>query len=165
MEHTIIVSDHVYEGLQRQAARSRQSPDTLAERWLTQHLDLERYPSLAWRQGPGGWRVGIKGTNLDVYMVVGYAHAGYSPQEIAEEMLPGLSLDQVRAALRYYAEYPDEIDQVLAESRPETVKAWLYRTLGPGAYRCLTDSSETPRIIRESHARYGDTDQPSDEDN
>ncbi len=61
---------------------------------------------MSWRQGPGGWRVGIEGTALDVYTVVGYAQAGYGPQEIAEEMLPGLSPEQVRAALRYYAEYP-----------------------------------------------------------
>jgi hypothetical protein len=45
--------------------------------------------------------------------------------------LPRLSLEQVRAALRYYAEYPDEIDQILAEGEAEAVKARLYRSLGP----------------------------------
>lgn len=164
MGRTITVSDQVYEGLQRQAARSRRSLDTLAERWLTQHLDLERHPELTWREGPGGWRVGIKGSAIDVYTVVGYVQAGYSPQEIADEMLPSLSLNRVRAALRYYAEYPDEIDQVLAERRPEAAKAWLYRTLGPEAYRQITGSSDTPRVIREAHARYDDPDQPPDED-
>ena len=60
MERTITVSERLYTALQRQAMRSRISLDTLVESWLKQHLDLERYPELEWRQGPGGWRVGIK---------------------------------------------------------------------------------------------------------
>jgi uncharacterized protein (DUF433 family) len=138
MERTITVSEHVYAALQRQAEQTHQSLDTLAENWLRQHLDLERYPELEWRQGPGGWRVGIKGTAIDVYTVVGYSQAGYSPQKIASELLPRLSPEQVRAALRYYAEYPDEIDQILAESETEASKARLYRSLGTEIYRRLT---------------------------
>ena len=122
MEHTITVSEETYAALQRQATRSQQSPDRLAENWLKQHLDLERYPELEWREGPGGWRVGIKGTAIDVYTVVGYSRAGYNPQEIAGELLPRLSIEQVGAALRYYAEYPDEIDRVLAESETEAAQ-------------------------------------------
>jgi len=123
MERTITVSEQVYAALQRHAERSRQALDTLAENWLRQHLDLERYPELEWRQGPGGWRVGIRDTAIDIYTVAGYSHAGYSPQEIASDLLPLLSLEQVRVALRYYAEYPDEIEQILADSKANTSKA------------------------------------------
>jgi uncharacterized protein (DUF433 family) len=154
MERTITVSEHVYAALQRQAEQTHQSLDTLAENWLRQHLDLERYPELEWRQGPGGWRVGIKGTAIDVYTVVGYSQAGYSPQEIASELLPRLSPEQVRAALRYYAEYPDEIEQILAESETEASKARLYRSLGPEAYRRLTGLPDQPRVIQEARAKY-----------
>ena len=163
MERTITVSEPVYAALQRRAEHSHTPLDTLAENLLRQHLDLERYPDLEWRQGPGGWRVGIKDTAIDVYTVVGYSHAGYSPQEIAGELLPRLSLDQVRTALRYYAEYPDEIDQILAESETEASKAQIYRTLGPKAYRRLTGLSGQPRVIQESRARYGQSDQSTDE--
>ncbi|MBU0705529.1 MAG: hypothetical protein KKC18_16895 [Chloroflexi bacterium] len=54
--------------------------DALAESWLKQRLDLGRYPELKWRYGPGGWRVGIGDTAIDVYTVVGYSQIGYSPQ-------------------------------------------------------------------------------------
>ena len=131
MERTITLSEETYTALQHQASRRQQAPDSLAEVWLKQRLNLENYPDLEWRQGVGGWRAGIKGTAIDVYTVVGYALAGYSPQEIAADLLPQLSFDQVRATLQYYAEYPDEIDQILAESEPESVKAHLYRALGP----------------------------------
>ena len=154
MEHTITVSEQVYAALQRQVVRSHQPMGALVERWLKQHLDLERYPELEWRRGPGGWRVGIKGTAIDVYAVVGYSRAGYSPQEIASELLPRLSLEQVRAALRYYAEYPDEIDLVLAEGEPETVKARLYRSVGRAGYRRLSGLSVLPRAIREGRIKY-----------
>ena len=76
MELTITVSEQIYAALQRQATRSRKPMNTLVESWLKQHLDLERCPELEWRQGPGGWRVGIKDTVVDVYTVVGYSRAG-----------------------------------------------------------------------------------------
>ena len=138
MERKITVSEHIYAALQRQATRNRTSLDALAERWLKQHLDLGRYPELEWRQGSGGWRVGIRGTAIDVYTVIGYSQAGYSLQEIVDELLPRLSIEQVRAALRYYAEYPDEIDQILVESETKVSRAHLYRALEPIAYRHLT---------------------------
>ena len=142
MERTIAVSEQVYAALQRQAARTHTPVESLAENWLKQHLDLERYPELEWREGPGGWRTGIKGTATDVHTVVGYSRAGYSPQEIATELLPRLSIDQVATALRYYAEYPIEIDQILAEGESEAVKRQLERAVGPLGYRRLTGSSQ-----------------------
>jgi uncharacterized protein (DUF433 family) len=163
MEHTITVSEQIYAALQRQATRSRKPMNTLVESWLKQHLDLERYPELEWRQGPGDWRVGIKGTVIDVYTVVGYSRAGYSPQEIARELLPRLSLEQVRAALRYYAEYPDEIDQILAEGGAEAVKARLYRSLGPAGYSRVTSLPGQPRAIREVHTGYDKGGEGTDE--
>ena len=163
MEHAITLSEETYAALQRQAARSHQSPDRLAEDWLKQHLDLERYPELEWREGPGGWRVGIKGTAIDVYTIVGYSRAGYSPQEIAGDPLPRLSLDQVGAALRYYAEYSDEIDRILADTETEAAQTQLKRALGPTAYHRLTGSPPQPGVTREPPADYNPGSSPPDE--
>jgi uncharacterized protein (DUF433 family) len=154
MAHTITVSKELFTALQQQATRRQKGVDNLAEEWLRQHLSLETYPGLEWRQGAGGWRVGISGTAIDVYTVVGYSQAGYRAEEIAVELLPGLSLDQVRSALRYYADYPDEVDQDISKNEPELMKARLYRALGPEAYYHLTGSTEQPAIIRESQAKY-----------
>ena len=163
MEHTIAVSEQVYAALKRQATRSRRPMNALVEDWLRQRLDLARYPELVWRQGPGGWRVGIKGAAIDVYTVVGYSCAGHSPQAIADELLPRLSLEQVHAALRYYAEYPDEIDSILAKGKAEAVKARLYRTLGPTGYRRLTGLSGPPRVIQQARAEYDESGEGADE--
>lgn len=149
MERTIAVSEELHAALQRQAARSRQPVEVLAEKWLNAHLDLGRYPEPEWRSGPGGWRVGIKGTAADVYTVAGYSQIGYSPHEIAEELLPRLTLEQIQAALCYYADYPDEIDQGLADNGPEATKARLFRSLGPSGYHRVTGAVLPPRVIRE----------------
>lgn len=159
MLHTIKISEEVFAALQHQAGQNELTPDALAELWLKQRLNLERYPELEWRQGSGGWRAGIKNTAIDVYTVVGYAQAGYEAQEIATEILSQLTEQQVQSALTYYAEYPAEIDQILAESSPEAVKARLYRTLGPKAYHQMTGSVETPQMVREAQAKYQFNDQ------
>ena len=156
MERTITISEDTYAALQRESARSQKSLNSLAEEWLKQHLDLARYPELEWREGPGGWRAGIRDTAIDVYTVVGYSVAGYSPQEIAEEMLPRLSTEQVEAALRYYAEYPEEIDKILAESQDEATKAQLYRSLGPSGYRRLLDAQAQSDPVNDSPANTED---------
>jgi uncharacterized protein (DUF433 family) len=164
MEHTITLSEQTYRALQHQAARSQKTVEVLVEEWLHERLDLERFPELEWRPGVSGWRVGIRGTAIDVYTVVGYSQAGYSAQEIAEELLPRLTLDQVRAALRYYGEYPGEIDQRLAAADPEVSKARLYRELGPIGYRQLTGATQVPQIIRESRAEYTTADDDDEHD-
>jgi uncharacterized protein (DUF433 family) len=154
MTYTIKVSKDVYTALQQQAMYQQTQADQLAEGWLKQHLNLAAFPDLEWRQGAGGWRIGVKGTAIDVYTIVGYSQAGFSVEEIADEALPPLSKDQVRSALHFYAEHPDEIDQILAESESEVSKARLYRALGPEGYQRLTGSLELPALIRESKAKY-----------
>lgn len=142
MERTIRVSEQLYAALEQEANRQLEPVETLVESWLKQHLALEQYPELEMRQGPGGWRVGIAGTAVDIYSVVGSFHAGYSSQEIADEMLPVLSYEQVNTALRFYSEYPDEIDQILAESEYATVMAQLYRALGAEGFQQITGRNQ-----------------------
>ena len=141
MTHTVTLSEQLYKALQKRAQFTHTSPDRLAEQWMQERLDLEQYVELEWRQGASGWRVGIKGSAIDVHTVVGYSQVGYTPQEIVEEMLPALSLTQVRAALRYYADFPDEIDEALSRNDPDMSKARLYRLLGPTLYYQVTGSS------------------------
>ncbi len=149
MERTITISEQIYGSLKRQAERTQEPLEALVETWLRQHLDIELYPELEWREGPGGWRVGIKGTAIDVYTVVGYSQAGYSAEDIARELLPRLTLKQVRTALNYYADHPEEIDHILAESEAVTSKARLYRALGPTDYYKITGLTESHSSINE----------------
>jgi hypothetical protein len=69
-------------------------------------------------------------------------------------MLPQLVESQVRAALKYYAEYPDRIDAILADTQPKAVKAQLYKRLGPEAYEKLMGQRAEPAVIRELRSPY-----------
>ena len=69
----------------------------------------------------------------------------------------------MQAALRYNAEYPDEIDRILAQGEAEAVKAQLYRSLGAEGYRRLTNLSGEPRAIQEARARYEDDGEGTEE--
>ncbi|HMQ53197.1 MAG TPA: DUF433 domain-containing protein [Anaerolineae bacterium] len=115
---------------------------------------LEKFPELEWREGPGGRRVGLRGTAIDVYTVVGFSKAGYDVQEIGQELLPQLATTQVQAALNYYAQYPDSIDTILADSQPQAAKAQLFRKLGPEAYEKLMGHKAEPAVIREARTSY-----------
>lgn len=125
MTQTISLTDDLYQGLQQYAQELQLAPDLLAQRWLRQALQLQHYPELEWRDGPGGRRVGIKGSAIDLYTIVGYVHAGYSPQVLVTEILPQLTPTQIATALRYYAEYPQEIDQILADNEPDAAQRQL----------------------------------------
>ncbi len=152
--YPITLPKNLYAALQHKAQQRRQTAEALVAMWLTQQLNLDRYPYLHWRQGEAGWRTGIKGTAIDVYTVAGYSQAGYTPQEIAASLLPQLSLEQVQNALQYYADHPAEIDALLAENETELAKARLYRALGPTAYRKVTGQSTEPSIIQEARSKY-----------
>ena len=68
---------------------------------------MERHPGIVFRPGPAGRRAGLM-SGPDVWEVVRAAVGNENTREdIAERT--GLTPEQVGVALRYYAEYSDEI--------------------------------------------------------
>jgi uncharacterized protein (DUF433 family) len=72
---------------------------------------LVENPGLVFREGPSGERrVTVAGTRLDVWMVVEIIRANGGIQGAADYLqVPAQS---IAAAARYYAAYPQEIDEV-----------------------------------------------------
>lgn len=77
------------------------------------------YPHIVRVQGVCGGRPIIEGTRLSVKLIVGWARAGMTPEQIAEQY-PTVSLAQVNNALAYYHDHPAEIDAEFAEERRYT---------------------------------------------
>ena len=75
----------------------------------------------------------IKGTRIGVDVVVGYTRAGYTPQEIAAEILPQISLAQVYDALGYYEDNRESMDADMAAHTPEAWQARLRQEMGESA--------------------------------
>jgi uncharacterized protein (DUF433 family) len=78
---------------------------------LTEATKMRRCPGIVFAEGPSGRRARIAGTGLDVWEVVAtYKSLDGDPKRL-HQAYPWLSDTQLRAALGYYAAYPDEIDR------------------------------------------------------
>lgn len=96
-------------------ARSREQREQvahLAERYIEEGLRLETHPGIVFRDGPTGRRAAVA-HGPDVWEVIPVVRnvggQGEQALEQAAQRLD-LTLAQVHAAARYYAEYRDEID-------------------------------------------------------
>lgn len=100
------------ERLDTQSRQRGQSRSELARTLLEEGLRMAEHPRIIFRTGPAGRRPGLV-HGLDVWEVISVfreieARGEEALQQTAE--LTYLSVDQVRAAVRYYAEFTDEID-------------------------------------------------------
>lgn len=96
--------------LRHRAQETGVTQTALAERYLEEGLRRDVHPLIYFRDAPGGRRAALIGTRLDVWRVVETVRAaGKSATDAADYL--GLTPTKVEACLRYYAEYPDEVDE------------------------------------------------------
>ena len=95
--------------LDRLAAERGQSANALAARLIEEGLRTERHPLIAFREEAAGRRPALLGTRLDVWRVVDIVRENDGSIEQTAEYLTQPEL-KIQAALRYYAEYRDEVD-------------------------------------------------------
>lgn len=103
----------VVDRLERRGARVGLNKSRLAERYLDEGMRMEDHPGVVFRDGPSGRRAGLAG-GPDVWEVIATIRASGLSGEAALDAAAewgGLTTVQVRAAVRYYGEYRDEIDE------------------------------------------------------
>jgi len=102
--------------LRERSAQSGEPIVRLAQRYIDEGLRLERHPRIIFRTGAAGRRAVIVG-GPDVWEVVAAAHgAPESGEELVTALAEriGVPIERIRTAIRYYAEYPDEVDRFIA---------------------------------------------------
>jgi hypothetical protein len=103
-------------------ARRRGEPKArTAERLIDEGLRMEDHPGIVFRDGPSGRRAGLAG-GPDVWEVIDAVKGtGLSGEEaIAATAKWGvLTHGQVRTAVGYYADFPQEVDDRIAFNRSE----------------------------------------------
>jgi len=96
----------------------------LAERYIQEGLRADSHPGIVFRDGPAGRRAGLMG-GPDVWEIISALRTvperGTARVAALAERL-GLSEPRVRAAIRYYTEYPAEIDAWVAANDAEADK-------------------------------------------
>jgi uncharacterized protein (DUF433 family) len=104
------------EDLRRQARESGESLTALAERYLAEGLRQEEHPLIVFRSGAMGRRPALAGTRLDVAQVIETVRHSDNSTEAAAEYL-SIPESWVRASVRYYADFPEEVDRWLERLR------------------------------------------------
>lgn len=122
----------LYDQVARRAATRNQAPARLVEEILTEEL-MPQHPYIEVIDSRGGPRAVIKGTRVGVDVVAGYSQAGYAPREMADAILPNLTLAQIYDALSYYEDHRAEVDQSLQANTPDAWRDRLKQHLGSEA--------------------------------
>ncbi len=115
-------------------ARSAQSGEPLvrlAQRYIDEGMRLDRHPGIVFRDGPAGRRA-VVGGGPDVWEVI---VAALDAPERGEQLIDaltdrlGVSPERIRTAIRYYAEYPDDVDRFieLVDEESERLEQTLER--------------------------------------
>jgi len=94
---------------------------------LIEAVKIRRCPGVTFADGPIGRRARIAGTGIDVWEFIAAFKAVGENYDKLKETYHWLSDQQVRAALAFYALYPDEIDERIARNEGLTEEKVLKR--------------------------------------
>lgn len=111
---SIRLSKTTDELITREAKRTRRSKGSVVEALTEEALRTRRFPGIAFRGADWDRRPWVIGTALDVWEIVRAAREFSSPQEMAEHT--DLTEPQIRLALAYHEEHPEEVDEAIRES-------------------------------------------------
>jgi hypothetical protein len=112
-------------------------------------MRLDRHPGIVFRDGAAGRRAVVVG-GPDVWEVIAAAR---SAPERGEELIralserTGVAVEKIRIAIRYYAEYPGEVDRSIAANEEEAEQ--LERACGGcRAGASIRGDAQTPGCAR-----------------
>ncbi|HLH68106.1 MAG TPA: CopG family transcriptional regulator [Candidatus Dormibacteraeota bacterium] len=104
------------------------SAATVAEHYLEEAVRMADHPGIVFRDGAGGRRAALAGHRLDVWQVIETVRHEGSRAAAAEHL--GISPGLVDAAVGYYADYREEIDEWIERNAAlarEAEEAWRRR--------------------------------------
>jgi uncharacterized protein (DUF433 family) len=105
-------SPETLERLDARAHEIRETRTGLAERYVEEGLRMDEHPGIRFASGPTGRRAVVLGSGLDVWEVVATVKQNRGSIDSAARYLE-LPVGDVRAAVRYYAAFAGEIDEIL----------------------------------------------------
>lgn len=123
---SIRMSERTLARLDVGAQRRGEAKSRTAERLIDEGLRIEDHPGIVFKDGPTGRRAALI-MGPDVWEVVKTLKEAWPSQEqaIAGAMFWGnLSRAQVEVAIRYYADFPEEVDERIERNRKETERQY-----------------------------------------
>jgi len=126
MPFSMRLSPEALERLEALARRRGQSKSRVAETLIEEGIRMENHPGIVFRDGPTGRRAALA-RGPDVWEVVStLEESGKRSEEAirATAEAGALTIPEVRIAVRYYAEYRDEIDARIRLNREEAKRGY-----------------------------------------
>ena len=105
-------SEETLRRLDERAHEVRETRTGLAERYVAEGLRMDEHPGIGFVDGPTGRRAVLLGAGLDVWEVVAIVAENRQSVAAAAAYLE-VPVATVRVAVRYYATYSGEIDEIL----------------------------------------------------
>lgn len=106
------------ERLAIRARRLKLAPRTLAQRYVEEGLRHEDHHLVRFADGPSGRRAALVGSGLDVWEVIATVRENdRDPQQAAAHL--GIAPALVQAAIAYYGDYREEIEEQIALNEAE----------------------------------------------
>jgi hypothetical protein len=132
--YTLRLAVGMRERLSERARRSHLPERTLAQRYVEEGLRHDAHPLVQFLDGPSGRRASLIGSGLDVWEVIATVrdNEGSVPEAAAYLEIP---VGLVEAAVAYYGEYRDEIDEEIQLNEAEYERGRAAATGGERALR------------------------------
>ena len=108
--------------LERRARAAGARPRTLATRYVEEGIRHDDHPQVHFVDGQSGRRAAILGTQLDVWEVIATVRDNGGDAGPAADYL-GVPRGVVEAAITYYGDFHDEIDEEIAVNDAESTRA------------------------------------------
>ena len=99
--------------LESRAKEIRETRTGLAERYVEEGLRMDEHPGIGFADGPAGRRAIVLGTGLDVWEAFATVRQTGGSVEATARYLE-LPVSAMRAAVRYAAAFPGEIEELIA---------------------------------------------------
>jgi uncharacterized protein (DUF433 family) len=96
------------------------------------------FPNIEVVKFTGGSSAVIRGTRVPVHILIGYLLVGETPETIAKEIVPHITLSDVYEAMHYYLIHQAEIDKERKENTEDASRRMLRKALGEKKYRAIT---------------------------
>ena len=116
------VSKPIFDDLERRARETAEARNALAERYIAEGVRMDEHPGIYFREGALGRRAALIGTRLDVWQMIQTLRNHENSLEQTAGYL-GVTVSRVRAAVRYYVAYQDEIDAVAEREMEAALRA------------------------------------------
>lgn len=102
--------------IEQMAKEAGQDFSNITKDLLQEAIKLRRCPGILFAQGTSGRRARVAGTGIEVWEIIAtYRSLKQDPKRL-QKAYHWLSREQLRAALGYYAAYPQEMDQLIEEN-------------------------------------------------